>query len=223
MGEWIRLKAADGFEFDAWKAVPTGKAKGGVVVVQEIFGVNAHIRAVTDAFAGAGYLAVAPAIYDRVEPKLECGYTPEDIAKARDWRAGCNLDNVMLDIDAAAKEASAGGKVGIVGYCWGGSLSFVAACRLPSISAASGYYGGQIVPHLDETVVAPTMLHFGALDKGIPLTDVETIRSRKPDVQVFVYEGAGHGFNCDHRADYNAACAATALERTMAHFAKHLG
>lgn len=224
MGDWIRLTAGDGHGFDVYRAEPEGKPRGAVVVVQEIFGVNPHIRNVADGYAEAGYLVLAPAIYDRVGPGLECGYTPEDIVKGRDWRAACDMDQVMLDLTATVDAASAAGKVGMVGYCWGGSLTFVSACRLaPKLSAAIGYYGGQIMPHIDETPGAAVMLHFGELDKSIPLDDVERIRAAQPDVQVFVYEGAGHGFNCDHRADHHPAHAATALQRTLDLFATHLG
>lgn len=224
MGEWIKLTASDGHTFDAWKAEPEGTPKGAVVVIMEIFGVNSHIREVAEGYARDGYLAIAPAIYDRIEPRLECGYTPDEIARAREWRAACDLDKVILDVEAAAVEAGKAGKVGIVGYCWGGSIVYVSCCRLADkIAAGSGYYGGQILPHLGETVGAPLQLHFGEKDAGIPLSDVEQIRKAKPDVEVFIYEGADHGFNCDHRGSWNAASAATAKERTLAHFAKHVG
>lgn len=223
MGNWIRLTASDGHTFDAWRAEPKGTPKGGVVVIQEIFGVNAHVREVAEGYAADGYLAIAPAIYDRIEPKLECEYSAEEVAKARDWRGQCDLDQVVLDMAAAADCAAEGGKVGMVGYCWGGTLVYVSCCRLADkVAAGSGYYGGQIMPHLDETVVSPLQLHFGEKDGGIPLDDVEAIRTAKPDVEIFVYDGAGHGFNCDHRGSYHEAHAATAKQRTLAHFAKHL-
>lgn len=223
MGDWIKLEASDGHRFDAYRAEPNGKPKGSVVVIQEIFGVNEHVRDVTETYARHGYLAIAPAVYDRIEPGLECGYTPEDIAKGREWRAKCDLGKVLLDVGAAVDAASAAGKVGMVGYCWGGSITYLAACRLGGrLSAGSGYYGGQIMPHIDEKVVAPLILHFGELDKSIPLENVEAIRKAHPEVQVYVYEGAGHGFNCDHRGDYHAAHAETALRRTLEHFEQHL-
>jgi carboxymethylenebutenolidase len=224
MGEWIRLTASDGHTFDAWKAVPEGTPKGAVVVIMEIFGVNAHIREVAEGYAKDGYLAIAPAIYDRLEPRLECGYTPDEIAKARGWKEACDMDQVIMDVDATVTEASKAGKVGMVGYCWGGSIVFVSCCRLGGkVSAGSGYYGGQIMPHLGETVNAPVMLHFGENDGGIPLTDVDKIREAKPEVEIFVYEGTGHGFNCDHRPGFDEGHAATARARTLAHFASHVG
>ncbi|MCH8925258.1 MAG: dienelactone hydrolase family protein [Proteobacteria bacterium] len=224
MGENIRLTAADGFELGAYRARPDGAVKGGVVVVQEIFGVNVHIRSVCDRYAEAGYLAVAPAIYDRIEPDVQIGYEPDDIARGRDIRAKADMANVIADVAAAADAAAEGGKVGIVGYCWGGLIVYLAACRLgDKLACASGYYGGGIVSYLDEKPAVPLMLHFGSLDASIPLSEVERIDEAYPEVAVHVYEGADHGFNCDRRAQYNAEAAAQARERTLGLFAEHLG
>jgi carboxymethylenebutenolidase len=228
MGENIRLTAADGFEFGAYRARPDAAPRGGVVVIQEIFGVNVHIRAVCDRFAEAGYLAVAPAIYDRVEPDVQIGYTSDDVARGREIRAECDMANVIADTTAAAESAAEGGpeggKVGIVGYCWGGQIVYVASCRLgDKLACASGYYGGGIVPFLGETPAIPLMMHFGTEDASIPLTDVEQLGKAHPDVAIHLYEGAGHGFNCDMRAHYHADSARLALERTLAQFAEHLG
>ncbi len=148
-GENIRLTAADGFELGAYRARPEAAPRGGVVVVQEIFGVNVHIRAVCDGYAEAGYLAVAPAIYDRIEDDAQLGYTPDDVARGREIRAKCDMANVIADVAAAAESVAEGGKLGIVGYCWGGQIVYVAACRLgDKLSCGSGYYGGGIVPFL---------------------------------------------------------------------------
>ncbi len=232
MGENIRLTAADGFELGAYRARPEAAPRGGVVVVQEIFGVNLHIRAVCDGYAEAGYLAVAPAIYDRIEPDAQLGYTPDDVARGREIRAKCDMANVIADVAAAAGSAveggpgggPGGGKAGIVGYCWGGQIVYVAACRLgDQLSCASGYYGGGIVPFLGEAPAIPLMLHFGTEDASVPLSDSEQIGEARPEVAIHLYEGAGHGFNCDLRSQYHAEAAALALERTLAHFAKHLG
>ena len=228
MGENIRLTAADGFELGAYRARPEAAPRGGVVVVQEIFGVNVHIRAVCDGYAAAGYLAVAPAIYDRIEPDAQLGYTPDDVTRGREIRAKCDMANVIADVAAAAENAveggPGGGKVGIVGYCWGGQIVYVAACRLgDKLSCASGYYGGGIVPFLGEAPAVPLMLHFGTEDDSVPLSDSEQIGEAHPEVAIHLYEGAGHGFNCDQRASYHAEAAALALERTLAHFAEHLG
>ncbi len=224
MGEAIRLTSLDGFEFDAYRTNPEGTAKGGVVVVQEIFGVNVHIRAVCDRYAEAGYLAIAPAIYDRIEPGLELGYEPDDIPRGREIRGRCDMADVIADVAAAADAAAEAGKVGIVGYCWGGLIVYIAACRLGGrLACASGYYGGGIVQYLNETPAVPLMLHFGSLDASIPLTDVERIGPAHPEIAVHLYEGADHGFNCDLRAQFNPAAAALALERTLALFAEHIG
>ncbi len=225
MGENIRLTAADGFELGAYRARPDGAVKGGVVVVQEIFGVNIHIRSVCDRYAAAGYLAVAPAIYDRIERDVEVGYEPDDIVRGRDIRAKADMANVIADVTAAAEGATGGGgKVGIVGYCWGGLIVYLAACRLgDKLACASGYYGGGIVSYLDEKPAMPLMLHFGSLDASIPLPEVERIGEAFPEVAIHLYEGADHGFNCDRRSQYNAEAAAQALERTLGLFAEHLG
>ena len=224
MGENIHLTAADGFELGAYRARPQGAPRGGVVVVQEIFGVNVHIRAVCDGYAEAGYLAVAPAIYDRIEPDLQFGYTPDDVARGREIRAKCDMANVIADVAAAAESAAEGGKLGIVGYCWGGQIVYIAACRLgDKLSCGSGYYGGGIVPFLGEAPAIPLMLHFGTEDASIPLSDAEQIGEAHPEVAIHLYEGAGHGFNCDRRASYHAESAALALDRTLAHFAENLG
>ena len=223
MGETIRLTAADGFEFGAYRARPAGAPRAGLVVIQEIFGVNVHIRAVCDHYAKAGYLAVAPAIYDRIEPDVQLGYGPDDITRGRDIRAKCDMANVIADVTAAAESAVEGGKVGIVGYCWGGQIVYLAACRLgDKLTCASGYYGGGIVPLLNETPAVPLMLHFGTEDASVPLADAERIGEAYPEVAIHIYEGAGHGFNCDMRAQYHAEAAALALERTLALFAEHL-
>ncbi len=224
MGENIRLTAADGFELGAYRARPEAAPRGSVVVVQEIFGVNVHIRAVCDGYAAAGYLAVAPAIYDRIEPDAQLSYTPDDVTRGREIRAKCDMANVIADVAAAAASAAEGGKVGIVGYCWGGQIVYVAAGRLgDTLSCGSGYYGGGIVPFLGEVPAIPLMLHFGTEDASIPLSDAEQIGKAHPEGAIHLYEGAGHGFNCDRRASYHAESAALALDRTLAHFAEHLG
>lgn len=224
MGETIRLTAADGFELGAYLARPKGAPRAGVVVIQEIFGVNVHIRAVCDRYAEAGYLAVAPAIYDRVGPDIQLGYAPDDVTRGREIRAECDMANVIADVAAAAESAVEAGKVGIVGYCWGGQIVYLAACRLGDrLTCASGYYGGGIVPLLGETPAVPLMLHFGTEDASVPVSDAEQIGKAHPEVAIHLYEGAGHGFNCDMRAQYHAEAAALALERTLAFFAEHLG
>lgn len=221
MKQWIELTAADGHKFDAYMAGPAGKPKGGLAVIQEIFGVNAHIRSVCDGFAAEGYLCVSPALFDRTERKVELGYEPDGVARGRELRAKVTWEQVMLDMAASVEAASAAGKVGTVGYCWGGSISFLCATRLP-VQASVVYYGGQIVPFKDEAAKAPLLMHFGETDQSIPLADVETIRKAQPQAAVHVYP-AGHGFNCDERGSFEPVSARIARERTLAFFTQHIG
>ncbi len=221
MAETIKLTASDGHKFDAYIAQPSGKPRGGLVVIQEIFGVNQHIRKVADGYAADGYMCVAPALFDRVKPGVELGYGPNDIPAGRDIRQKLALDDVLKDLKVAVATAGSAGRVGVVGYCWGGSLAFVSATRL-GVQAASGYYGGAIVPHKDEKPGCPTQLHFGERDKGIPLTDVEIIRKARPDVAIYIYP-ADHGFNCDERASWEPVSARIARERTLDLFRKNVG
>lgn len=221
MGEHITLRCDDGVEISAFLARPQGAPKGGIVVLQEIFGVNHHIRAVAKRFAEAGYLAVAPALYDRVERGVELGYDGSDGVRARAVRSKTNLPDTLLDIAAAIRVASEGGRVGVVGYCWGGSLAWASAAKLPGTSAAVGYYGGLIANMLGDPPRVPIILHFSAHDEYVPLSDVEKVRDAYPAVPVYVYD-ADHGFNCDERASFNAAATQIAGERTMAFFAEQL-
>ena len=223
MGTDTSLQAADGFTLGAYMAQPQAAARGGVVVVQEIFGVNGHIRAVCDRFAEADYLAVAPAIFDRVERGVQLGYTPEDIARGRAIRGQCDMDKVLQDLAAAAEVAATAGKVGIVGYCWGGLLTYRAACRLGDrFACAASYYGANIVSYLGEKPAVPMQLHFGALDASIPATEIAQIRAAHPALSVHVYDGADHGFNCNQRRQYNPVAARLAQKRTLDLFATHL-
>lgn len=223
MGQDLRLTASDGHEFGAYRADPDGAAKGGIVVLQEIFGVNIHIREVCEGFAADGYLAIAPALFDRSSrPGIQLGYSPEDIAVGRGLSGEFTEEAAMLDVEAAAAVARAEGlKVGTVGYCRGGTHSFLAGCRL-NVQGAVVYYGGQIVPFKDEAAGCPMLMHFGEHDAGIPLSDVEQIRAAQPQADIHIYD-ADHGFNCDHRGSYNEAAAVEARARTMAFFGENLG
>ena len=218
------VTSADGHEFAVYTAQPSGNTKGLVVVVQEIFGVNEHIRSVADRYAELGYMAVAPSLFDRVQKNVELNYDEDGIEVGRKIAfEDLSMDEVMMDIEATIGHYPQGGGVGIVGYCWGGSICYVAAARLSDkISAASGYYGGQIMPHIEEEPRVPLMLHFGAEDAGIPLENVHAIAQRWPHIDVHIYEEAGHGFNCDARGSYEESSAALALERTLEHFAQHV-
>ena len=213
----IRLTAGDGHELDAYEAGPADAAAG-IVIVQEIFGVNAHIRDVVDRYAALGYRAVAPALFDRLERGLELAYTEENVARGRAMRGAIDWDDTVRDVGAAVAHLAGSGPVGVVGYCYGGSLAWLAAHSLP-VAAAVGYYGGQIIQFLDRAPQAPVLLHFGEVDYMIPLSDVEEIRRAHPTVPVHVYPGADHGFNCDARDSYHPEAAAGALERTLAFLA----
>lgn len=222
MGEKVQLTSADGFDLGAYQAEPEGDAVGAVVVIQEIFGVNNHIREVVDGYAAAGYVAIAPQIFDRVEPDIELGYEEADMGRGIEI-AFQSLDRAVAlqDIQAAIDAASVYGKVGVVGYCFGGLLTWLSACELDGVSAASAYYGGGLAAEAGRTARCPVMMHFGELDAHIPLSDVEQVRDAQPAADVFVY-AADHGFNCDHRASYNAEAAALAKSRTEEFFAGHL-
>jgi carboxymethylenebutenolidase len=226
MGSFVDLQATDGFSFPAYVAQPTGQPRGAVVVLQEIFGVNSHIRSVADGYANEGWLAVAPSTFHRVKPGVELGYTQDDMSAGFALKTAVEAlpaPGVLQDIQAAVRHAAQAGKVGIVGYCWGGLLTWRSACTLDGLSAAVCYYGGGMTTP-DEAArqpKVPTMAHFGEKDHWIPLESVEAFRKAHPDVEVHVYK-ADHGFNCDQRASHDATAAKLARERTVAFFEKHL-
>lgn len=229
MGSWIELTAADGFVLPAYRADPTGRPRGAVVVVQEIFGVNDHIRKVADGFAADGYLAVAPAAFHRVRSGVELGYTPDDMTAGRDLKAAVEAlppPGVLQDLQAAVHEAAraSGGKVGIVGYCWGGLLSWRAACLVEGLACAAPYYGGGMTvgAELARLPKVPVLVHFGEQDHWIPMDTVRAFSAAHPEVDVQVY-AANHGFNCDQRGSWDEAAARLARQRTLALFAAHLG
>ncbi|RUP24989.1 MAG: dienelactone hydrolase family protein [Curvibacter sp.] len=226
MGQFIDLKAADGHVFPAYVAQPAGTPKGAVVVLQEIFGVNSHIRSVADGYAAQGYLAVAPATFNRVKPGVELGYTEADMGEGFGYKTAVEAlpePGVLQDIQAAIDHAASAGKVGIVGYCWGGLLVWRSAAALSGLSAAVAYYGGGVTTPAEvaRQPKVPVLAHFGDKDHWIPLDTVEAFRAAHPEVQVHVY-AANHGFNCDQRGSYDEAAANTARERSLAFFAQHL-
>ena len=222
MGQDIKLTASDNFQLGGYRAEPAGAPRAAVVVIQEIFGVNHHIRTVCDRFAGNGYVAIAPAIFDRIEPNFQSGYSPEEIAVARKFVANPDWTAMLRDSQAAIDAVKDVGPVGIIGFCLGGSVAYAAATKLSGLSAAIGYYGGAIVRFADDTPKVPTQLHFGEKDAGIPLSDVDIIRAKRPDVEIHVYPGAQHGFNCDERASYDPANAGIAKQRSLDFLATHL-
>lgn len=210
-----KLKAADGHELGAYVAKPNGDPIAGLVVVQEIFGVNAHIQSVADSYAKNGFLVVAPALFDRIEPGLELGYEGADLQKALSLIPKLAPDKSLADIEAAIEFAcsATGKKVGVIGYCFGGTLAWLAATRLHP-NAAVVYYGGRIGNYADETPNAPVMMHFGKKDTHIPAEEVEKVHAAHPEVEIFWYD-AGHAFNCEPRPSYNAEAARLARERSL--------
>jgi carboxymethylenebutenolidase len=221
VGRNVAITASDGHTFDAYLAEPAARTRGGLVVLQEIFGVNRHVRRVCDGLAAEGYAAIAPALFDRIERGVELGYEPESTPRGRALRGALGWDAPMLDACAAADAVRSAGRVGAIGYCWGGSLAFLAAARL-EIAAAVGYYGAQIAGLSAEAPRCPVLLHFGERDALIPPADVAAVRAARPEALVFTYE-ADHGFNCDERASYDAPAAALARARTLAFLGEHLG
>lgn len=223
MGEHVMLTAADGQQFDAYIARPAGEPLAGVVVVQEIFGVNAHIRSVADGYAKDGFLAVAPALFDRIQPGIELGYEPADMQTARSLFPRLDIEKSVLDVAAALEYAAHATrkKAGIVGYCLGGSMAWLAATRLHP-AAAVGYYGGLIGRYVTEKPSAPVMLHYGKDDAHIPASDVEKVRAAHPEVEIYSYENAGHAFNRDVSPSYSPDAAKEARRRSLEFLKKHL-
>ena len=230
MGSFVELTAVDGAKTPAYVAMPEGKPRGAVVVLQEIFGVNSHIRSVADRYAAQGYVAVAPAMFARVKANVELGYTEEDMQTGFALKGAVEAlpePGVLRDVEAAVAHAATlvpGGKVGVVGFCWGGLMTWRAACTLPSVSAAVCYYGGGMTgeKEANRQALCPVLAHFGSKDHYISLESVEAFKLAQPKVEVHIYD-ADHGFNCGQRGSYSAAAAAKANERTLAFFAQHLG
>ena len=228
MSETVQLKAQDGVTCPVYVARPAAKALGAVVVLQEIFGVNSHIRSVADGFAEQGYLALAPHAFQRVQPGVELGYSAEDVAQGRTLKSAAEVlpaPGVMADIASAIAygASSTGGKVAVVGYCWGGLLVWRSACALPGLSAAIAYYGGGMTAddEAQRQCLCPVMCHFGELDHAIPMDGVKAFALAQPRVEIHTY-AAQHGFNCDQRGAYDAAATALARERTLGFLARHL-
>jgi carboxymethylenebutenolidase len=220
MGEFTRLMARDGHEFDAWLAAPPGMARGAVLVLQEIFGVNAHIQAVADGFAAAGYVSIAPSLFDRARRGVQMGYAPADVELGRGYVLQLKEEELLRDMQACINVVQHAGAVAAVGYCWGGSLAYLAACELP-VACAVSWYGTRTVQLLDRKPRVPVQYHFGAQDRTIPPENIAKIRAADPGGEFHVYD-ADHGFNCDHRAAWNAAAAGLARERTLAFIERHL-
>jgi carboxymethylenebutenolidase len=220
MSEFTMIMARDGHEFQTWLAAPPARPRAAIVVVQEIFGVNSHIRAVTDGYAAAGYVAIAPALFDRVRRGIELGYSAADMQEGQGYVKQLQRGQTLADLSAAIAVVKHAGRVGVVGYCWGGTIAYMAACELP-IACAVAYYGGSITKELAKHPKCPVMYHFGELDKHIPASDIAKIKAAHPRGEFHTYP-AEHGFNCEQRESYDAASARLARERSLAFFAKHL-
>ncbi|HEY2758957.1 MAG TPA: dienelactone hydrolase family protein [Pseudolabrys sp.] len=218
----LKITAKDAHEFSAYCAKPQGAPRGGLIVIQEFFGVNGHIRRVCDQYAADGYFVLSPAIFDRVECDVELGYDEAGMNKGRELRARLDLTKCMADIQATIDAAASAGKVAALGYCWGGSLAYIASARLNGLACAIGYYGAQIAAHVDETPRVPVMLHYAEKDEYLPQCDIEKVRNAHPSVIIYQYPGTEHGFNCDDRRFYEPKSAAIARERTLSFLAKHV-
>lgn len=217
-GTMITMKMDDGADIGVYRVEPQGARRGGLVLIQEIFGVTDHIKEVCDGYAADGYEVLAPSLYDREEPGFQATYSPEDVQRAiRIARGEHPFDQSIKDTQVCIDALKGKGPVFIAGFCYGGTVTWAAACRCTGVAAASGYYGGNIAQMVQETPKCPTILHFGRHDHGIPLEVVDQVKALHPEVEVHIYD-AGHGFNSDRRSDYNEACAKLARERTLALF-----
>ena len=222
MGQDITLTASDGFKLGGYRADPAGAPKAAIVVIQEIFGVNHHIRSVCDRLAAEGYVAIAPSIFDRIQPDFQSGYSPDEIANARKFIANPDWPAMLRDTQAAIDAVKDVGPVGMVGFCLGGSIAYAAATKLSGLSAAVGYYGGAVVRFADDKPTGADTTAFRRKGCRHSAADVETIKSKRPEVEVHIYPGAQHGFHCDERASYDKASADIAWPRSLDFFAKHL-
>jgi len=222
MGRLIELTAADGHRFSAWRAEPAGKVRGALVVAQEIFGVNSHIRAVADGYAADGYLAIAPALYDRAQRNYETGYSQDEIQAGIQIMQRLNWDDTLRDVQATIDALKTEHKVGIVGYCWGGTVAWLAAARASNLACAIPYYGGGIPNFIGEKPRCAVMFQFGEQDTMPSLEQARQIAAAHPGATANFYQ-AGHGFNCDQRGSYDAAAAKLARSRALEFLARHVG
>ena len=223
MGTTTEITSSDGFKLSAYRADPAGKPRGAIVLVQEIFGVNSHMRGTADGFAADGYLVVTPAYFDRSQKGVDLGYGPADIEAGRGHSSKLDWGNTMKDTQAAFDMVKSAGKVAVIGYCWGGTVAWLSASKIAGLGCAIAYYGGGIGNNIGEAPKAPLMCHWGEKDHAIPMETVKKVEATYPAVSSFVYTGAGHGFNCEQRGSYHAESAKIARERSIDFLRKHLG
>jgi carboxymethylenebutenolidase len=221
LGKQFSLTTTDNHSLGAYRADPSGKPKGAMVVAQEIFGVNSHIRNVCDRLASEGYVALAPALFDRFVRDFESGYTPDEVAHARSYLGNIDWKKMLLDIQAGIDNVKSAGPVGVIGFCMGGSIAFLSATRLTGLKCAVAYYGGQIVKFADEKPKCPVQMHFGEQDANIPMSDVEIIMQKQPEAEIYTYP-AGHGFYCDERGSFHDTSAKLAWERTLEFLSQYM-
>jgi carboxymethylenebutenolidase len=222
MGRWIELAGTDGARIGGYRADPAGASRGGIVIAQEIFGVNSHIRGVCDGYAADGYSVIAPALFDRYRKGVDIGYSADEIAQGRALKEKAKTDAALLDVDAARAALAGTGKVAVLGYCWGGFIAWMSASRVAGFACAVCYYGGGMTDAIDEQPRCPVMAHFGERDAYIAVAGVRKLSAAHPEAKVFLYP-ADHGFNCDQRGSYDAAAAKLARERTLAFLREHVG
>ena len=220
MNEIIEITSKDNHQFSAYISQPSGKPKAGIVIIQEIFGVNAHIKEVTDLYASKGYLSIAPSLFDRIEKNVTLNYDESGVNKGRKLKELCD-NNALKDIEASVSVVSSAGKVGVIGYCWGGSLSWRIVCEASNLSASVCYYGGDIPKLKNLKPNCNVLTHFGELDKGIPIKNVKIFKKKRPEVLTYTYP-ADHGFNCNQRNQFNKNCAEIALDRTLKFLERNL-
>ena len=221
MGEIINATASDGHEFDIYLAQSKGSPRGGIVLIQEIFGVNNHIKSVAERFSSNGYLVGAPSLFDRVQPDIQLGYSTEDVIRGKELKANWGKEKPLIDIIATLNIVRSAGRVAIVGYCWGGTLAWLSACHVDGFNAAISYYGGGIGQLLSIEPRCPSIFHFGEQDHAIPAEEINSLRQAHPECPIYLYP-AGHGFNCEQRDSFNSTSSAIAFERTIQHLDKYI-
>ena len=221
MGESIRATASDGHEFDIYLAQSQGTPRGGIVLVQEIFGVNKHIKSVAEKFSSNGYLVGAPSLFDRVKPDIQLGYSTEDVIRGKELKENLGNESPLIDIAATLSILRSAGNVAIVGYCWGGMLAWLSACQVDGFNAAVSYYGGGVGQLTAMQPNCPCIFHFGEQDHSIPITEINSLKQAHPNCPIYIYP-AGHGFNCEQRDSFHLTSSKIAFERTIQHIDKYI-